>query len=47
MGEKNSEIMANIQGTLRSMDLKKPTLSTLAQKGDDEVCSFYFYQLVD
>ena len=38
MEERNAEIVASIQGTLRSMELKRPMLSTLAQKGDDEVC---------
>ena len=37
MDEKNAGVMASIQETLRSMDLRKPTLSTLAQKGDGEV----------
>jgi len=37
MDEKNAGVMASIQETLRSMDLRKPTLSTLAQKGDGEL----------
>ncbi|XP_065053869.1 inactive serine/threonine-protein kinase TEX14-like [Rhopilema esculentum] len=37
MESKNTAVMTNIQDKLQSMDLKKPTLSTLAQKGDDEL----------
>ncbi len=34
---KTVNLMNYIQDSLRSMDLTKPLLSTLAQKGEDEV----------
>ena len=36
-GVKCTDAMTNIEHTLRSMDMKKPVLSTLAQKGDEQV----------
>ena len=35
--ENSARVMVNIQNVLRTMDLGKAILSTLAQKGEDEV----------
>eukprot|EP00112_Aurelia_sp_Birch-Aquarium-sp1_P023133 Seg6780.1 transcript_id=Seg6780.1/GoldUCD/mRNA.D3Y31 product="Homeobox protein Wariai" protein_id=Seg6780.1/GoldUCD/D3Y31 len=40
-GMKCTDAMANIEHTLRSMDMKKPVLSTLAQKGDEKLVELF------